>query len=66
MLDTATVEIAIRKSPKEKEEGSALTFFRFWRFERQALDLQIHEGAKSDLLSAKRGSREDLLWVQIF
>jgi hypothetical protein len=66
LLDTVTAEIVIRKSPKEKEEGSALTIFGFRRFERQTLDLQIRESEKSNLLSAKRGSRENLLWVQIF
>jgi hypothetical protein len=49
VVDTATAEIAIRKSPKEKEEGSALTVFGFRRFERQALDQRIRESAKSDL-----------------
>jgi hypothetical protein len=66
LLDTMTVKITIRKSPKEKEEGSALTFFGFQRLERQALDLRICESVKSNLLSAKRGSRKNLLWVQIF
>jgi hypothetical protein len=65
-LDIAIVEIAIRKIPKRKEERSVLTVFEFRGFERPTLDLRTHESEKSDLLSAKRGSHEDLLWVQIF
>jgi hypothetical protein len=65
-LDIAIAEIAIRKIPKRKEERSTLTVFEFQGFKRPTLDLRTHESAKSDLLSAKRGSHEDLLWVQIF
>jgi hypothetical protein len=46
LLDIATTEIVIRKSPKEKEERSAFTIFGFWGFERQTLDHRIHEGEK--------------------
>jgi hypothetical protein len=66
LLDTATAEIAIRENPEEEEERSSLTVFRFRGFERPTLELRIRESAKSDLLSAKRGSHENLLWVQIF
>jgi hypothetical protein len=60
------VEIAIRKIPKRKEERSALTVFGIRRFKRPTLSLRTRESTKSDLLSAKRGSHEDLLWVHIF
>jgi hypothetical protein len=53
LLDTVTAEIVIRKSPKEKEEGSALTGFGFRRSERQARDQWIHESAKSDFPKQK-------------
>jgi hypothetical protein len=46
LLDTTIAKIVIRKSPKEKEERSALIVFGFWGFERQTLDHQIHEGVK--------------------
>jgi hypothetical protein len=53
VVDTATAEITIRKSPKEEEEGSALTIFGFQRSERQARDQRIHESAKSDFPKQK-------------
>jgi hypothetical protein len=48
-LDTATTEIAIRRSPKEKEERSALTVFGFQRFGDKAPNHRIHKIRKSDL-----------------
>ena len=66
MFDITTTEIVIRKIPKRKKERSALTVFGFQGFKRPTLDLRTRESAKSNLLSAKRGSHEDLLWVQIF
>jgi hypothetical protein len=65
-LDIAITEIVIRKIPKRKEERSALTVFGFRGFKRPTLDLWTCESVKSDLLSAKRRSHKDLLWVQIF
>jgi hypothetical protein len=65
-LDIAIDKIVIRKILKRKKERSALTVFGFRGFKRPTLDLRTRESAKSDLLSAKRGSHEDLLWVQIF
>jgi hypothetical protein len=65
-LDIVIAEIAIRKILKKKKERSALTIFGFRGFKRPTLDLRTRESVKSDLLSAKRGSHEDLLWVQIF
>jgi hypothetical protein len=49
LLDIVTAEIAIRRSPKEREERSALTVFGFRRLRDKAFDHQIHESAKSDL-----------------
>jgi hypothetical protein len=53
LLDTATVEIAIRKSLKEKEEGSTLTIFGFRISGDRALDQRIRESATSDPLKYK-------------
>jgi len=65
-LDVAITEIAIKKIPKRKEERSTTTVFGFRGFKRPTLNLQTRESTKSDLISAKRGSHEDLLWVQNF
>jgi hypothetical protein len=54
------------KENPEKERGKVnIDCFRFQGFKRPTLDHQIREGVKSDLPSAKRGSSESLLWVQI-
>jgi hypothetical protein len=63
-LDIATAEIMIGKIPKGKRRVS-VDCFGVQGFERPTPDHWIREVAKSDLLSAKRGSCESLLWVQI-
>jgi hypothetical protein len=65
-LDIAIIKIVIREIPERKEERSSLTIFGLRGFKRPTLGLRTRESAKSDLRSAKRGSHEDLLWVQIF
>ena len=54
-----------RENPEREKGKVSVDCFGFQGFERPMLDHWIQEVAKSDLLSAKRGSRESLLWVQI-
>jgi hypothetical protein len=54
-----------RENLERKRKRLALTVVGFHGFEWPTPDHWIHEFAKSDPLSVKRGSHESLLWVQI-
>jgi hypothetical protein len=47
-----------KEKPEREEDGSALTGFVFWGFERQVLDHQVREGANSDSPKYKGGISE--------